>query len=49
MNTKLMLNSALSKIATVILLLLITGITTAWAAVISYKKEANGALFTLVR
>ena len=42
-----MLNSALSKIMTAILLLLITGIPAANAAVISYKKEANGLLFTL--
>ena len=42
-----MLNSALSKIMTAILLLFITTIPAANASVISYKKEANGLLFKL--
>ena len=42
-----MLNSALFKIMTVAILLLITTIPAAKAFVISYKKEANGLLFTL--
>lgn len=42
-----MLNSALSKIMTAILLLFITTISAANASVISYKKEANGLLFKL--
>jgi len=46
-NTKVMLNSALSKILTAILLLLITAISNVQASVTSYKKEADGLLFTL--
>jgi len=46
-NTKVMLNSALFKIMTAVLLLLITTIPAANASVKSYKKEANGLLFTL--
>jgi len=42
-----MLNSTLCKIAAAILLFLISAMTTAKASVISYKKDANGLLFTL--
>ncbi|SDT04464.1 alpha-D-xyloside xylohydrolase [Mucilaginibacter mallensis] len=46
-KTKIMLNSALSKLMAAILLLLITAIPVANASVKSYKKEADGLLFTL--
>lgn len=42
-----MLNSALSKLMAAVLLFLITSIPVANASVKSYKKEANGLLFTL--
>jgi len=49
LNTKSMLKFALSKIITALLLLfiLILNINSAKAAIISYKKEANGVLFKL--
>ncbi|WP_419789149.1 TIM-barrel domain-containing protein [Mucilaginibacter sp. X5P1] len=46
-KTKIMLNPALSKLMAAILLLLITTIPVANASVKSYKKEADGLLFTL--
>ena len=46
-KTKTMLNSALSKLMAAVLLFLITSIPVANASVKSYKKEANGLLFTL--
>ena len=46
-NTNVILKSALFKITAAFLFLLITVIPAANASVISYKKEANGLLFTL--
>ncbi len=46
-NIKVMLNSVLCKTMIAILLFLITVTSVANASVISYKKEANGLLFTL--
>ena len=46
-NTKVMLNTVLPKVVAAILLFLIAAIPAAQASVLSYKKEANGLLFTL--
>ena len=42
-----MLNTVLPKVVAAILLFLIAAIPAAQASVLSYKKEANGLLFTL--